>query len=221
MTPTELQQWLNAHGQAVIVDGQCGPKTREAIKAAFVNPCAPAVTDADIASMATRLGCMPKQLRAVAKVESGGSAYDDNGRPKILFERHLFHRFTGGRFTPAPFSQIKGGGYNESSWDKLTQAACKDPGSAFAAVSWGKFQVLGMHWDELGYPSALELAYSTVISEAAHYELLCRFIEKNSLKPAIQRLSNRPADNVAFASRYNGPAFRKFSYDVKLAAAMA
>lgn len=221
MTATELQQWLNAHGQTVAVDGVCGPKTRAAIVAAFTNPCAAAVTDDEIATLAKRLGCTTKQLRAVAKVESGGAAYDKQGRPKILFERHLFHRYTGGRFGLSNFNQPKGGGYAEDSWDKLTRAACLDPLSAFASVSWGKFQVLGVHWDVLDYPSSLELAYSTVISEAAHYELLARFIEKNGLKNALCALSTHPADNVAFASRYNGPAFRRFEYDVKLAKAMA
>jgi hypothetical protein len=221
MTPTEFQQWLGAHGQPVVVDGICGRLTRQAIVAAFTNPCAAAVTDADIASLATRLGCTVKQLKAVAKVESGGSAFDRFGRPKILFERHKFHSFTGGRFAPAPYSNPKGGGYNEDSWEKLTHAACKDIGAAFASVSWGKFQVMAFHWDALGYPSALEMAYSTVTGEAAHYEMLARYIEKNGLKPALQRLSTDPERNVAFARAYNGPAFRNFNYHSKLAAAMA
>jgi hypothetical protein len=221
MTPTELQQWLNAHGAVVTVDGDPGRETRAGIITAFTSNCAPAVTDDDIAHLATRLGCSVKQLKAVAKVESGGSAFDRFGRPKILFERHLFHRFTGGRFGQTAWSNPKGGGYNEDSWDKLTRAACQDVGSAFAAVSWGKFQVLGMHWDRLGYPSALEMAYTTVTSEAAHYEMLARFVEFNGLKEALKKLSTDPERNIAFASRYNGPSFRKFSYHSKLAEAMA
>jgi hypothetical protein len=221
MTPMELQQWLNAHGQMVVVDGQCGPKTREAIVNAFTSDCASAVTDADIATLATRLGCSVKQLKAVAKVESGGSAFDRFGRPKILFERHLFHRFTGGRFGQTAWSNPKGGGYNEDSWDKLTRAACQDVGSAFAAISIGKFQVLGTHWDLLGYPSALEMAYTAVTSEAAHYEMLARYIEVNRLTAALKALSTDPERNVAFARAYNGPAFKRFQYDVKLAQAMA
>lgn len=221
MTVAELQQWLNTHGQTVAVDGAGGPLTRGAIIAAFSNDCAPAVTDSDIALLAQRLGCTTKQIKAVARVESGGSAYDDLGRPKILFERHLFHRLTNGAHSPASFSNSQGGGYNEDSWGKLTRAACVDPDAAFAAVSWGKFQVLGTHWRALNYPSPIDLAYSTVTGEAAHYELLARFIEKNNLKPALQALSTDPVDNVAFASKYNGPAYKRFAYDTKLAAAMA
>jgi hypothetical protein len=221
MTPHELQEWLGAHGRPVVVDGICGPKTRAAIIAVFTNNCAAAITDADIAALAVRLGCTAKQLKAVAKVESGGAAYDTQGRPKILFERHKFHKFTGGRFGVTSYSNPLRGGYNDSSWDKLTHAACKDAGSAFAAASWGKFQVMGFHWDTLGYPSALEMAYSTVTGEAAHYEMLGRFIDKNGLRSKLARLSANPEDNRAFAAAYNGPRYEDFAYHDKLAREMA
>lgn len=221
MTSAAFQLWLNAHGASLAVDGQCGPATRDAIRAVFANPHAPAVTDMDILVLASRLDCMTKQLKAVSIVESGGKAFDDQGRPKILFERHYFWRLTHGTHGITPFSNPSGGGYNESSWDKLVYAACKDVDAAFASVSWGKFQVMGAHWRALGYPSPLEMAYSCVESEAAHYEMLARFIEANGLKPALQALSANPADNVAFAKSYNGPSFKKFAYDQKLAKAMA
>jgi hypothetical protein len=93
-----------------------------------------------------------RNVRAVAAVESSGSGYDDQGRPKILFERHLFHRMTKGRWSVCSFSNGESGGYHEPSWDKLAAAACKDPAAAFSSASWGKFQVLGLHWLALGYP---------------------------------------------------------------------
>ncbi len=220
MTPKDLQLWIAAHGQPLTPDGQFGGKSREALKCVFVNTCADATDDADIQRFATRLGCTTKQLRAVAQVESGGSGFDTKGRPKILFERHLFHRFTNGKYTPASYSQQKGGGYSEDSWEKLAQAAGKSAFKAFEAVSWGKFQVLGMWWDELGYPSPIEMAYSCVTSEDAHYEMLVRYIELNKMQAAVKALSTNPASNRAFAKAYNGPAYTKFKYDEKLAKAM-
>lgn len=217
----ELQRWLFDHGQSIVIDGVGGPGTRAAIIAAFTNKAAPVVNDADITVLASRLGCTSKQIRAVAKVESGGGAFDALGKPKMLFERHLFHRLTNGTHSVTSFSNPQGGGYNEDSWAKLAKAACVDPDAAFASASWGRFQVLGTHWKALGYASALDLAYSTVESEAAHYELLARYIEHNGLKPALAALSANPADNVAFAKVYNGAAFRDFKYDRKLAVAMA
>lgn len=229
MTPTEFQTWLNAHGATLVVDGQCGPATRAAIDVVFTNHCAAPVTAGDLTVLASRLGCTTKQLRAVAEVESGGGAFDPQGRPKILFERHLFDRFTAGKHSVCGWSNPKGGGYGDSSWEKLRQAACQDPVAAFAAVSWGKFQVLGAqagtpHYPgflDLGHSSPLELAYSTVTSEAAHYELLARYVEKAGLHTALASLSANEADNRAFAKGYNGGNYENFRYHTKLAREMA
>lgn len=217
MTTLELQKWLNAHGQHVVEDGLCGPATRAAIVAAFTNTDAPAVNDADIAALASRLGCTTKQLRAVAKVESGGSAFDKQGRPKILYERHIFHRLTDGRHSVTPYSNRVRGGYGEDSWAKLAKAACLDVDAAFSSISIGRFQVMGMHWRTLGYPSPLEMAYSAVESEAAHFHMLARFIEANSLKDELAALSTNPETNRAFARAYNGLAYEDFAYHRKLA----
>lgn len=220
MSPTDLQEWLNAHGATLIVDGQPGAMTRAAIKQVFVNTGAPAVTDEDIAIIAARLGASVKQIRAVAQVESGGGGFDKQGRPKILYERHLFHRMTDGKWSPAAFSQAKGGGYGDDSWAKLQIAACKDADAAFASCSWGKFQVLGMHWSKLGYPSPIDMAYSTVVGEAEHYEMLARFIEANGLKDELRAISANPDNCRAFAKAYNGSGYEKFDYHTKIARAM-
>lgn len=221
MTPTDLQTWLNAHGQALTVDGKIGPASQAAIMAAFTNRNAAAVTDSQIAAYALRLGCSVKQLRAVAKVESGGSAFDNTGRPKILFERHIFHRLTDGRWDGTPYSNAAPGGYDVDSWSKLTQAAAKDPDAAFQSASWGKFQVMGANWHALGYASPIEMAYSTVTDEGGSYEMLARFIAANGLADELRALSPVAAACRPFALKYNGPNEARNNYAGKLAAAMA
>lgn len=221
MTPTELQQWLDAHGQPVAIDGKPGAQTRAAIIAAFTNPCAPKVTDADVLAIASRLGCSTKQLRAVAAVESSGAAYDGQGRPKILFERHKFHLLTGGEYSPCGYSDRKQGGYGEDSWTKLTMAASRNADAAFSAASWGKFQIMGFHWSALGYPSPINMAYSTVTGEAASYDMLARYIEHFNIGSALRSLSLDPDANRSFARGFNGPAYEAGGYHMKLAKAMA
>jgi hypothetical protein len=100
----DFQKWLTEHGQVIPIDGLMGPKTRAAIAAAFTNPCAASITEDEIIAFANRLGCTTRQLKAVATVESSASGFDRLGRPKILFERHLFWRYTRGIFgkTPSP-----------------------------------------------------------------------------------------------------------------------
>lgn len=202
-------------------DGKWGPLSRQALLDHFTNVSAPAVSPEDIAAYAARLGCKIKQLNAVAKVESAGGGFDKTGKPKILFERHWFHRLTGGKWSPAPFSNPSPGGYGESSWRKLEDACAHDPDAAFSSASWGKFQVMGGHWAKLGYPSAYAMAWTTVQSEADHYEMLVRYIEAFGLREELQALSDNPDDCRPFAKGYNGPAYERFDYHEKLAEAMA
>lgn len=216
MNPTDLQRLIGT-----TPDGQFGPASRAALSAHFTNRSAPAISGAEMQALADRLGCTVKQIRAVAKVESGGGGFDASGRPKILYERHLFHRLTDGRWSVTAWSNPKGGGYSEDSWLKLGLACARDPDAALASCSWGKFQVLGLHWSKLGYDSPYALAHSTVTSEAAHYELLARYIESFGLVDELRALSRDPEECRGFAASYNGPAYRNFDYHTKLAAAMA
>lgn len=201
-------------------DGQWGPASRAAMLDKFTNKSAPAITPGQMQAFADRLGVSLRQLAAVARVESSGGAFDEWGRPKILYERHKFHGLTGGKWSVTFWSNPQRGGYGEHSWDKLLMACGKDPDAAFSSCSWGKFQVMGMHWKALGYSSPYALAQSTVTAEAAHYDLLARFIERNNLAQAMRSISTDPEDCRAFARAYNGKDYAAGAYHLKLAKAM-
>lgn len=203
-----------------VIDGKWGSNSTNALYAAFTNTAAPAVTPDDIAAIAARLGVSVKQVNAVAAVESSGAGFDSKGRPKILYERHIFDRLTGGRYSVTNYSNPSGGGYSDDSWAKLAAGCGADPDAALSACSWGRFQVMGMHWAALGFLWAWDLAQSTVESEAAHFELLARFIEVNGLKDEMRALSTNPDDCRPFAKGYNGSGYEAGNYHVKLANAM-
>lgn len=205
------------HAIGVTEDGQFGPASKAALIVALTNRAAPAATPEDIADIASRLGATTAQLRAVAFVESSGGGFDMQGRPKILFERHLFFRQTQGRYGITPYSNPSGGGYTESSWSKLTEACAKDPDAALGACSWGKFQVLGRYWSDFGYASAWELAHSMTLGEAAHYELFARYIEHNNLGDELRAIDGDPETCRGFSSGYNGAGYRKFAYHTRIA----
>lgn len=216
MNIAELQKAIGA-----VPDGQWGPASRAALLAHFTDTTPMLVSTVEMQAVADMLGCTLKQIAAVASVESRGSGFDRYGRPKILYERHIFHRITGGGFSPASFSQQAYGGYGEDSWAKLALAAGKNPDAAFSACSWGRFQVMGMHWRTLGYASAFALAASCIGGEAGHFTLLARFIQANGLTDELRRISSNPADCAPFARAYNGADFKRNNYDTKLARAMA
>jgi N-acetylmuramidase-like protein/predicted peptidoglycan binding protein len=221
MTPVQFQEWLVGHGQPIAVDGACGPITRQAIKMVFTNTAAPSVTDAEVGAFAALIGITPKQMAAIAKVECNGSGFTRDGRPTILFERHYFWRLTGGKFGINAYSNPEPGGYSADSWEKLCLAACQDAMAAFSSASWGKFQIMGAHWEALGYASPLAMAYTMTQSEADHYEALVRFIKTMGLERKAAALSTNPEDNRAFAKAYNGSGYARNDYHNKLARAMA
>lgn len=202
-------------------DGIWGDGSRKALLNAFTN-AAPAKLSADEAkAFADRLKVSPKQLAAVASVESSGGGFDAAGKPKILFERHKFHAFTGGKYSVSVFSNPQGGGYEVNSWDKLLGAIVTgEVDAAFMSASWGKFQVLGQYWSDFHYDSPFALALSTVPSEKGHYELLCRYIEHFKLQDEMAAISTNPETCRAFAKAYNGGNYTQFDYHNKLAAAM-
>ncbi len=228
MNLARFQAWLNAHGANIGVDGKPGPRTRQAILDVFSNLKAEPITGAQESIFAARLGGTVKQLRAVAKVESSGGGWNDDGQPKALYERHYAWRRL--RLNIPLLSNPAPGGYTidadrdgiNDSWEKVADMALRNPIVAFESASFGKFQIMGAWGPKLGYANAIEFAYSMVGSERGHYEALVRYIEVFGLKAAFQALSTDPVSCRAFAKGYNGPAYWKANppYNVRLARAM-
>ena len=224
LTPFELQRRIGADA-----DGKFGKQSKRLMFAALTNLRAPALTDADIIAVADDLKVNPAIIRAVRKVEAPRGPFDDEGRPSILYERHVFHRNTAppGLFSErnTTLSASKGygpGGYGAFSaqYDRLAAACALDPHAAFEACSWGAFQVLGENWEALEYASPFDMALALTTSEAAHLDSFSRFVKANDLEDELRACKpGDPESCIPFVSRYNGPGFRAFNYHIKLAQA--
>lgn len=183
-----------------------------------------ALTDADFAEAARALGCDVPAIKAVAEVEAAGSGFfTPDGRPKILFEAHLFSRMTKRKYD-ASHPKISCEKWNRalytrgpSEYDRLTQAVALDRAAALKSASWGKFQILGMHYGTCGYPDVDAFVRAQCESERAQLDAFVRFVRANAAMHAALR-ERRWAD---FAYRYNGAQYAKNKYDTKLAAAYA
>lgn len=198
---------------------------RAAFLARFVNTQAPAIDESAIAAAAMRLKVTPAHVLAVKAVESAGRSFDDKGRPIILFEPHQFWKRTGGRFGVTAYSYPKWGqkpypASYDGRWTQLADAASKDEQAALESASWGLFQIMGFHWQALGYASVQEMTESMVRSEAGQLDALVRFIEANGLADELFRCSRDPETCRAFAMGYNGSGYAKNGYHTKLARAM-
>lgn len=221
-----LQEYLNARGHKpqLVVDGEPGPKTRQAIIDTFRNRVAPAVTDVDIRRFAARLGCTSRQMMAAAVTESGGAGYDADGLLKALWERHYaWKRF---RILNPLLSNPTPGGYTidadhdgiNDSWEKLADSALtfREPAKAFECASFGKFQIMGAWWEKLGYSSAVDFVWRMSRSEVEQYEAFARYIERFGLISALRKIDGNPINCLAFAEGYNGK--KQKGYDSRIAA---
>lgn len=199
---------------------------RAAFLGRYVNLRASAITATDIANAATSLGVTPAHIRMIRAVESGGKSFDDKGRPVILFEPHIFHRRTNGKFSPSAFSYAKWGDrpYPKSfdgRWAQMADAAEKDEAAALESASWGLFQVMGFHWRALGYASVQDFAAAMTASEGDHLDAAVRFIRANGLAGALGRCkAGNPESCRDFAAGYNGAGYRANSYHIKMAGAL-
>lgn len=185
------------------------------------------LTPRDIAGAAHALGCEVAQIMAVVEVETGGkSGFLDDGRPRLLYEPHIFFRRTNGRYGErAPISAKAWGtfpyGTLSEQWRRFLLAAELDRQAAIESCSWGLFQILGQNWQALGYGSAEAFFDAMHEGEAAHLDSFLRFVRANNLTDAL-RAGNREANSWReFARRYNGPGYASHNYHGRLAAAYA
>lgn len=187
----------------------------------------PRLTEADKINAAKRLGIKLSALKAVCDVESRGNGFLDDGHAVILFERYVMYRqlkkydIDANAFAlsqPDIVNRVRGGykgGIDE--WPRFMFASAIHIQAAIESCSWGLFQIMGFHWQLLGYPSAISFRLDMEYSEARQLNAFCTFIIKNpAMHQALKQL--RFAE---FARLYNGSAYQKNKYDLKLAAAFA
>lgn len=166
-----------------------------------------------------RLGCDAPTLWALLHVETSGCGYQPDRRPKILFERHIFHRLTGGQYdAQAPdISQPTPGGYGAGGahqYDRLAAALALDETAALSSASWGLGQIMGENHASAGYATVQAMVADFVASEGAQLAGVAAFIVASNLAGAVA------AGNWAhYAQGYNGANYAENHYDTRLAAA--
>lgn len=177
------------------------------------------LTPEDYVAAARALGWQAAAVHAVCEIEAPGGGFEDDDEVTGLFERHKFSQHTGGKYdTKYPdISNPVAGGYGKSSEQhpKLQRAAKLDRDSALKSFSWGKFQILGENFKQAGFDTLQAFINAMVESERTQLKAFIAFIR------ADHRLleAGRTGDWATFARWYNGKNYRKFKYDIRLAAA--
>lgn len=188
------------------------------------------LTLADFELAAATLRVPVAAIRAFAEVESRGSGFLPDGRPVILFERHVFRRqLVAAGINLATLSALEKsrpdicnktpGGYGASvkEWQRLDDAVQINRTAALESASYGAFQVMGFNWKRCGYASVQDFINAMYKSSAAHLDSFVRYIQSDAnLLKAL-----RAQDWPECARLYNGSNYLINKYDTKLAEAFA
>jgi hypothetical protein len=175
--------------------------------------------------LAKKYDLEPAVILAIQSVESGNNGYLADGRPKILFEGHVFWRMlkAAGK-NPADY--VKGNEdilFEKQDRSKYTKGASEyarlekaeeiDRVAALKSASWGEFQIMGFNHKTVGYPDVDSFVESISQPGAGQIRAVLAFMDNNKLLPLVRG----PHKNWAkFAAAYNGAGYKKNQYDVKL-----
>jgi hypothetical protein len=181
------------------------------------------ISEEAFARAAKLLGCEVAAIKAVTEVEGAGQGMLANGKPRILFEPHIFWKQLSAKgIDPNQYAEKnsnilypawKAGNYGPSSGqhDKLAKAMAIDGEAALMSASWGVFQVMGFLYKESGFATVQEFANAMGKGEDEQLMAFARLLAATGLDDKI-----RQRDWAAFARQYNGPAYTKNKYDEKL-----
>lgn len=170
---------------------------------------------------ADQLGCDIAAIEAVLDVETGGYGFDHAGRPKMLFEPHIFWQNLSGAERDAAsqaglaYPAWKPD-YPPDSYPRLYKAIDINEDAALNSCSWGLPQILGENHMPAGYTTPQDMVAAFCDGEDEQIAAMARFICAKRLNVYLQN-----QDWAAFARGYNGPAYARNAYDTKLAAAYA
>jgi hypothetical protein len=184
-------------------------------------------TEAEWVSAARAIGCPPENLFAVKAVESGGAAFNAEGRLVIAYEPHVFSRNTNPkhrydadypklsyrRFTdvrrvsPSTWHPLKL--RQEDRWDLLIQAADLDFDAATSAASYGMWQILGENARDLGYSDPMHMIEIMYQGHHGQLEVFIRFCRRRNCLDALirgdwdrfERIYNGGGHNGAYAAK--------------------
>lgn len=184
------------------------------------------ITNERIIQEAKELGCEPEMLWAVDQVESKGNGFLSVGKPKILFEPHIFWKeLRKQNIDPKKFQAknsdilypiwgTKPYGKESQQYGRLERAMKINAPAALMSCSWGRYQIMGFNWKLCGCLTVNQFVERMKRSEDDHLDLFTEYVKKVQLDDEL-----RERDFEGFARGYNGPLYIKNNYANKLSAA--
>lgn len=179
------------------------------------------ITNKQIQDLAEANGIEYAALKAVIEVESSGFGFDPmTGKLIIQFERDWFKRqFSEWRKHQGTWIN-NGIGNQKTEWEAFNSAFAINKEAAMLSTSIGLPQIMGFHYQRLGYESVGEMWDFFKFSEYEQVRGLVQFIktDKRLYKATVEK------DWQTFAYIYNGAGYKAMAekykqvpYDIKLA----
>ena len=173
-----------------------------------------ALSSAGLSNVSRKLGVFAPEIWTVLAVETSGCGFLADKRPQILFERHVFHRLTGGKYDDGNISDPTPGGYGPrgaQQYARLAAAVAKDRTAALQSASWGIGQIMGTNYARAGFASVEDMVTAMCESEDQQLAAMGSFLISTSLHHSLQA-----HDWSSFARGYNGPNYAINRYDIRL-----
>ncbi len=188
------------------------------------------IDDIDLPRIGAEIGVGEDELHAFADTESAGTGFDNLGRPKMLFEPHVFYRNLKGAERDRAVKQ--GLAYREQgqepypkdSYPRLVAAMEINEAAALKSASWGLFQILGENHVMVGFPTVQDMVRAFMQDEEAHLAAAVRFLVAAKIDDDLRELAKlkrptTPEDCIPIVRVYNGSGFRRNDYHTKFAKA--
>lgn len=176
------------------------------------------LTDQDLPRIGAKIGVGEDEMHAFLDVEARGKGFDSQGRPKMLFEPHIFYReLSGAKRDKAvkaglAYRKWRRGHYPNDSYPRLVAAMKIDANAALRSASWGIAQIMGFNCKLAGFETARKMVEAFIESEAKQLEGAVEFIISAKLDDDLRR-----HDWEGFARGYNGSGYAAHGYHIKLA----
>lgn len=221
----------------LVVDGIAGMKTWQVMlekTSKIFSTNSLFLSEQDLIDFAKEFKVELAAVKAVNEVESCGKGFLVNGKPKILFEGHIFWQQLQKRgLNPEKLRNTQSANVLYPKWtkayylggaqeyDRLNEAIGLSSSSAvreaaLASASWGSFQIMGFHAKSLGYSSVQEFVDKMYLHEREHLKAFGKFLEVNHILSDL-----RKKNWAAVAEKYNGSGYKRNRYDEKLSKAYA
>jgi hypothetical protein len=163
----------------------------------------------------------PAALIAFISVESGGRGFcPSTGKIMIQFEPHWFKRKA--PYAPSGKWSLNGIERQSKEWEAFNSAFALNPDAAMKATSIGLPQIMGFHWERLGYANVGAMWDDFKVGELNQIKALIKFIETDArlLKAILEKDWHMVAmayNGVGYAAQAHRLGIKPYNEQMKIA----